>query len=123
MLICLREEHFKGKRVSWEHVKSMGFEKVKVKEFEPSASSPKLKISESFNQLIAKMRHGFAHNCFELIGDPITGVRIWNIPPGTENDMVNRVWDAEITEEQLCQIANLFIKYLEKTHGSELEVS
>src|SRR5690606_8552781 len=60
MMVSLREEYFRGRNVTWDDVAEQG-----------------LLVSESlrnranhFSQLISKLRHAFAHNNFELIGNP-----------------------------------------------------
>lgn len=113
MLICLREEYFKENDVKWDKVEEYGLQPIHIEEDTPTQTSPKLKHSQTFGKLIGNLRNAFAHNCFELIGDPITGVIVWNIPNRKENLPINRVWQVELSEAQLRQIADLFIDYLE----------
>ena len=120
MLICLREEYFKGSEVTWDKVKASGLIPIQIEGDASTQTSPNLKHSETFSSLISNLRHAFAHNCFELLGDPITGVRVWNIPNGTPNSHNSRTWQAELSEQQLQQVANLFIDFLEKRHGGDL---
>jgi hypothetical protein len=120
MLICLREEYFKGHEVTWDEVKEHGLPPIPIEGDPPTSTSLKLKHSKSFSKLIENLRHAFAHNCFEVVGNPITGVRVWNIPSRTKDLLENRIWQAELTQQQLRQIADLFIDFLEKRHGHEL---
>ena len=120
MLICLREEYFKGSEVTWDKVKAYGLIPIQIEGDASTQTSPNLKHSETFGELISNLRHAFAHNCFELVGDPITGVRVWKIPNRTPNSPKNRTWQAELSEQQLQQVANLFIDFLEKRHGGDL---
>ena len=119
MLICLREEYFKGREVTWDRVKEYGLPRISVEGDAPTQTTPKLGHSKTFSKLISNLRHGFAHNCFELVGNPITGVRIWNIPNGEDNLPVNRSWQTELSEQQLRQIADLFVDFIEKELGGE----
>jgi len=115
MVICLREEYFKGKEVSWDDLIKKGLTPVYIAETAPSADLPKLKSHSSFSQLISSIRHEFAHNCFKLSGDSankITGITIWNVLPHKKDIGINRSWQAEITEQQLKDLAYLFIDYI-----------
>jgi hypothetical protein len=123
MLICLREEYFRKNKVTWDEVKKYGLQPIPIEGDAPTSSSGKLKHSKTFSKLISNLRHGFAHNCFELVGNPITSVLIWNIPPRQSNLPANRIWQAKLTEDQLRHIAELFIDFLEKKHGHELAES
>jgi hypothetical protein len=120
MLICLREEYFKGREVTWDRVQEYDLQPIPIEGEVPTRISPRLQSSKTFSKLIGNLRHAFAHNCFELVGNPITGVRAWNIPPGQVDSPENRIWQAELSEHALLQIANLFIDYLEKEHGRDL---
>ena len=120
MLICLREEYFKGQEVTWDKVEEYGLRPIPIEGDAPTQTCPNLQLSKTFSRLISNLRHAFAHDCFELIGNPIRGVRVWTIPSGNENLHGNRTWQAEISEQQLRQIADLFIGFLEKKHGHEL---
>lgn len=120
MLICLREEYFKGRAVAWDEVNRYRLQPVCINEDGPTQVSPRLQPGKTFSDLISHLRHAFAHNCFELVGNPITRVKVWNIPPGQADLPKNRIWQAELSEQQLLQIANLFIDFLEKEHGHEL---
>ena len=120
MVICLREEYFKGEHVSWQHVQNHNLQKSSIRSKCPSEESPKLKPHNSFSQLTAKVRHAFAHNCFDLQRDKtnkITGIVVWNIPTGQLNNPENRIWEAEISEQQLRELAYLFVNYVEKVFG------
>jgi hypothetical protein len=120
MLICLREEYFRGREVTWDRVQEYDFQPIPIEGEVPTETSPKLQPSKTFSKLISNLRHAFAHNCFELVGNPITGVRAWNTPSGQVDSPENRIWQAELSEQQLRQIADLFIDFLEKEHGHEL---
>ena len=120
MLVCLREEYFKGQEVTWDNVKTYGLKPIPIEGDASNTTSPNLKHSKTFSRLISNLRHAFAHNCFELVGNPITGVRVWNVPTGQENKPENRAWQAELSEEQLKEVATLFIDFLERKHGQEL---
>lgn len=131
MLVALREEYFVGKSVSWDDVKTVGLNPITVVDKEKSVEQPELKRANSFSKLIGNLRHAFAHNNFDLIGESgvspasqrITGLRVWNVPASTDLDdrraPERRIWEAEIPEQQLKDIAYLFIDYLEKTRGFE----
>jgi hypothetical protein len=120
MLVCLREEYFKEQEVTWDDVKERGLLPIPVEGDPPTPVSPKLEHSNTFSKLIGNLRHAFAHNCFNLVGNPITGVKIWNIPSKKEDLLENRSWQTELTQQQLRQIAELFVDFLEKVHGHEL---
>lgn len=120
MLICLREEYFRGKCVTWEDVKGRGLTPVDIASFSPTSESPHLKQHKNFSQLISRTRHAFSHNNFSLQGDSerrITGVSVWNITVGKENKTENRTWEATISEQQLKDLAYLFIDYVEHEFG------
>ena len=74
MLICLREEYFKGQEVTWDEVKKHGLPPMPIEGDPPTPVSPKLEHSKSFSKLIGNLRHAFAHNCFVLVGNPIASV-------------------------------------------------
>ncbi len=117
MIICLREEYFKGKNVTWQDVQKQNLQPVSIRSKSPSTKSPKLKPHKNFSQLIANVRHAFAHNCLDLQSDKtnkITGIVVWNIPSGQPNRPENRTWEAKISERQLRKLAYLFINYVEK---------
>jgi hypothetical protein len=122
MLISLREEYFTESepKVTWDEVEKYGLQPIRIEGDAPTQTSPNLKHTETFSELISNLRHAFAHNCFELVGDPITGVRVWKIPNRTPNSPKNRTWQAELSEQQLQQVAILFIDFLEKRHGGDL---
>jgi hypothetical protein len=118
MLICLREDYFKGRKVTWEEVESKGLQRVAIQETKPHVFSPELKTSNMFSKLISNMRHAFAHNNFELLGRPeITGVKVWNNTAKKSKGRRWRTWEAELSEEQLKALAYLFIDYLEAELG------
>jgi hypothetical protein len=120
MVICLREEYFKGKIVTWDDVERKGLRPVIIKAAAPDCASPNLELHKNFSQLITKLRHGFSHNCFSLNGDVnknITGVTIWTIPNNKENIEENRTWQASVTEQQLKDLSYLFIDYICKEFG------
>jgi hypothetical protein len=116
----LREEYFKGREVTWDSVQEYGLRPIRMEGDVPTKASPKLQHSTMFSKLIGNLRHAFAHNCFELVGNPITGMKVWNTPPGQADSPENRTWQVELSEQQLRQIAELFIDFLEKEHGNEL---
>jgi len=125
MLICLREEYFKGKNVTWNDVKSLGLEPLRIEQEDLPDSIVKQEKSKHFSQLITKLRNGFAHNNFELVGNPITHVRIWNIEHGKENQPEFKKfknWQVLLSEDELRKIAHLFIEYLEEKHGQDLPI-
>jgi hypothetical protein len=116
----LREEYFKGHEVTWDEVEKHGLPPIPIEGDSPTSTSPNLEHSKSFSKMIGNLRHAFVHNCFELVGNPITDVRVWNIPSGEKDLCGNRIWQAKLTEQQLRRIADLFIDFLEKKHGHEL---
>lgn len=125
MLICLREEYFHGKSVTWDDVRQHGLEPLNISAQERNKEEDAWKHDQpSFSQLITHLRHSFAHNCFLLVGDKsqphgkreIVGLVVWNTP----SDKKFKNWEANVTIDQLRKIAYLFIEYLEKTRGHEL---
>ena len=126
MVISLREEYFKGSHVSWEEVEQLGLlaERNDLRDItgeRANQKSPKLQEINSFSQLITKLRHAFAHSCFDPItdqsSDQIAGIKVWNIPSGQDNRPENRVWEAEISEVQLKNLAYLIVDHIEKELG------
>jgi hypothetical protein len=121
MVISLREDYFRGDHITWQDVKEKELKhwnsKIEISGKKASRMSPNLQQSNSFSQLITKLRHAFAHNCFELIidrdSDLIIGLKVWNIQTGRANIVGNRIWEAKISEEELKDIAYLFVEYLE----------
>ncbi len=121
MVISLQEDYFKRSKITWQDVQELGLESyepsLQVKGNTPTSTSPNLKKIETFSELMIKLRNAFAHSCFELVIDynlnRITGVKVWNIPLRKENIHQNRVWEAEIKENELKGLANLFVEYLE----------
>lgn len=121
MLICLREEYFRGHEVTWQEVEGSRLQRLYNESDESNDEFPKLKAITTFSQLISKLRNAFAHNCFELLGSPtITGVRVWNVPDGDKNIPRKRTWQAKLSEQQLRDVAILLVDFLEKKHGHEL---
>jgi hypothetical protein len=122
LIICLREEYLKGKTVTWQDLQSRNLKPVSIVGKSPSSVSPNLKLHNNFSQLITYTRHAFAHNCFKLLKhnktNQITGILVWNIPTGHDNKPENRVWEAEISEHLLKDLAYLFIDYVENEFGS-----
>lgn len=126
ILICLREDFIKGDNVSWEEVKNLGLinELNKLENIfgmKATERSPKLKSITSFSSLVTNLRNALAHNCFELIIDSyskkITGVTIWNIPTAEKNIPENRVWQENISEDNLKSIVYLVLDYVDKILG------
>lgn len=126
MVIGLREDYFKGSHVSWDDVKQIELlsgegDLRQITGKKATGTSPGLKKINSFSQLITKLRNAFAHNCFELIisnsSNRITGVTVWNIPSGQDNNPKNRVWEADISEHNLKRLAYLIVYYIEKELG------
>ena len=105
--------------MTWDRVKEYGLPRISVEGDARTQTTPKLRHSKTFSKLISNLRHGFAHNCFELVGNPITRVKIWNIPNGEDNLPANRSWQTELSEQQLRQIADLFVDFIEKELGGE----
>lgn len=125
MLICLREEYFHGQSVTWDDVRRRGLEPLNISAQKRNNNADIWKAYQpSFSQLITHLRHAFAHNCFSLVGDEsqprgkreIVGLKVWNTPTGKQY----KTWKANLTIDELKDIAYLFIDYLEKTRGHEL---
>lgn len=117
MVICLREEYFLCKNVSWDEITRKNLTPVVIDSAPPNDVSPKLSPHKNFSQLISKVRHGLSHNCFSLCGDinkKITGIIIWNIPSGKTNVHKNRTWQASMSEQQLKDLSYLFINFIQK---------
>ena len=127
ILICLREEYFKGKSVSWEDVEDLGLVPIRIAGDAPDVESQELKHTTSFSQLISKLRHGFAHNCFRVIGKPvISGITIWNVKKdfqkcSYDEQVAHRCWRATLSEQQIKDISYLLIDYLEGAHKREFD--
>jgi hypothetical protein len=126
MVISLREDFFKGGDYSWEEVEilllpSWNPELRDITGKDPSSDKPNLKKAKSFSQLMANIRHAFAHNCYDFFSKDtngeIHGVTVWNLPLRTENLPINRTWEADIEEAQLRSFAYLVIDFLEHTIG------
>ncbi|MCA9894251.1 MAG: hypothetical protein KC615_14775 [Anaerolineae bacterium] len=117
MLISLHEEYFKGNpQVTWEDVshKPIGNQTIGH--------------VENFSEFIEKLRHAFAHACFDLLGDPaqsrgeqeIVGIRVWNVSSRTPRPKIRvakRFWEAILTKEELREITEVLLDYLERKHG------
>jgi hypothetical protein len=122
MVISLREDYFKGSHITWQYVEGLGLANwnhgLEIEGKAPYFQSPNLQKINAFSQLITNLRHAFAHCCFDLIIDintkQITGITAWNVPPGKPKTVENRVWEADIMENELKSLAYLFIEYLEK---------
>jgi hypothetical protein len=118
MVIALREEYFKGQEVGWEEVERMGLQPIRIAGKEPTPQQPELGTSKTFSKLITNLRHAFAHGGYEFLGHPeITGIRVWNLPMNATDRIVNRTWEAELSEKELKAVAYLFSDYLESVHG------
>ena len=126
MVISLREDYYKATCISWDQVVlPKGFDPKNIAGKEANKNSPKLKKLHSFSQLVTKLRHAFAHNCFSLEidkADKITGVTIWNIPLRQANRPENRVWEADITESDLKSLANLVVEHIQKKIGGQSSI-
>lgn len=125
IIICIREDYFKwsSSNISWNDIESKNLQcySSELRDLTgdlATTQSPDLKPISSFSQLITKMRHAFAHNCFALNIDEttgqITGVTVWNIRSREDNIPENYVWQAKISESNLKNLAYLVIEYLEK---------
>ena len=130
MVISLREDYFKGECVSWEDVEKeipeelngqINLDALKEITGKPSnQKSPNLEPSStSFSRLITKLRHAFAHRNFNLIpnesGEKISGVTVWNncqIKRTEVENLPDRIWEADILEEQLKDLAYLIVAYV-----------
>lgn len=126
MVISIREDYFKGSSVDWETLKDIGAlsgkEQLRNKVGKSATpETPRLQKAGSFSQLLARLRHAFAHNCFSLIIDPatkqITGVTLWNAPKGKEKILGLREWEEDFSEQGLASMAHLVLEYLEKELG------
>ena len=113
ILICLREDYIKGKNIEWSELTNYDLQPIIINDDPPNKISPNLEQAKSFNKTISNLRHGFAHNCFALIGDPISKIQVWNIPPSEEDKKINRVWQITLSEKQLMEITNLLLDYIE----------
>ena len=122
MVISLREDYYKGSHIPWQTLQQMGLLQGKTRletitGKKATQTSPNLQQVNSFSQLITKLRNAFAHNCFEIISDKetkqITGIIVWNIPSGQDNKLPNRVWEADIVEADLKELAYLIVEYIE----------
>ena len=75
---------------------------------------PKMKGSppraQNLRDLVSCRRHGIAHCNVEFISDGrnLTGLRIWNYPPGSRT----KDWEAELGLSELRKIARKFISLL-----------
>ncbi len=128
LVIGLREDYYKGSGFQWTEMRSLPSYRLELENITGnvlSPESPNLKQTNSFSQLITKIRHSFAHNCYTLLvrnneerPSLILGVRLWNIPPNAENDPKNRTWQADIKEADLKDLALLLLDYLEKEFAS-----
>jgi hypothetical protein len=122
MVICLREDYYKGSHITWQELERRGLlrENTRLQSItgkKATRPSPKLQQVNSFSQLIGKLRNAFAHNCFKLIVNghtrQITGITVWNVPSGQDNIPSNREWEADILETDLKELAYLFVGYIE----------
>jgi hypothetical protein len=122
MVISLREGYYKGSHITWQQLQQMGLLQGKsnletIIGKKATRTSPNLQQVNSFSQLITKLRNAFAHNCFEIISDrktkQITGITVWNVPSGEDNKPQNRVWEADIAESDLKELAYLIVGYIE----------
>ncbi len=122
MVISLREEYFRDSQITWQYVQQLDLKSwkpdLKIRGKVSSSQSPNLRQVNLFSQLMTNIRHAFAHSNFDLIVDPaanrITGVKVWNTPTGKGKVVQDRTWEADIFEDQLRDLAYLFVEYLEK---------
>ena len=122
ILICLREDFIKSDHVEWEAIGKLNFIKdieqfKKLTGLPPTSECTKLQSISTFSGLITNLRNAFAHNCFDLIIDEktnaIIGVTVWNISSGCKNTKENRTWQEDFSEEQLKNVLNLVLNYVE----------
>jgi len=108
MLVCVRENYYKGsnsRSVEWADL-------MKWNQLEPSPEI--MDKADAFSTLISNLRHAFAHSNYDFISNSdrkISGIRVWKIENGIET------WNATLTEEELREIANLAVEYLELMFG------
>lgn len=119
MLICLREDYLWGESVKWDDIEAIGLKKVIINDHKPKTSRPNLVQVNSFSQLITNLRHSFAHSNFKFINrqGQIKGLRVWNMPPKLEKKDRDkkelRIWQADLSEEQIKEVTFLLIDYLQ----------
>jgi hypothetical protein len=114
MIICLREDYYKGPPtpLSQQSVPSVTWEDVQqYPALNPSESIRKK--ADAFSTLISNLRHALAHSKWDFIVD--------------ENGEINGVevhtdtgWEAKLYEADLREIAYLAVDYLELSFGLEL---
>lgn len=117
MVICLREEYIKSASIAWEDLEKKGLARFDVQANPCNEKSPCLVPHRNFSQLITNTRHAFAHNCFALqksSSNEISGITLWNIPNGQENQPEFRSWEITLSEQQLKGLALLFMDYVEQ---------
>lgn len=126
MVIGLREDYFKGSHVSWKQVNNLGLLEGKqnlkrITGKKATQVSPSLQEINSFSQLITKLRHAFAHNCYTLIIDKnssqITVITAWIVKSGQDNKPKNRIWEVDLLENELKELAYLIVEYIENELG------
>lgn len=102
MIICVREDYFKAPRgssepaVTWQNLEEADLH-----------ISPSIREKASaFSTLISNLRNGLAHNGYDfLVSDgEIAGIKV----------KTNKGWSADFSEDELREIANLAVDYLER---------
>ena len=120
MITCICEKYLKRDQIiTWEQVQACGLQPIRINGDEPNTTYPNLKCSSTFDKVIRNLRNTFSHDNYELVGDPISGLKVWNLPPSKPDIPENRNWQAHISSEELKSIAFLLFDYIEKKHGSE----
>jgi hypothetical protein len=126
MIICMREGYFKESNVTWDEIEKKDLLKGRsdlklIRGEKANSKSPNLKEIKTFSQLISKVRHAFAHNCFNIkindVTKKIESVTVWNKPSDKKNKPENYTWQADISELSLKNIAYLILDYIEKELG------
>jgi hypothetical protein len=123
MLICVREDYTLGEEISWQNVQERGLQRLDIPERREMRKNPDLASVNNFNQWITNIRHALAHNNYELLGDPITHIRVWTtkkISRDTDREQRrwiryqtdNWTWEAVLSEDELYKVANTLLDYL-----------
>ncbi len=119
IIISLREDYFLGSHVTWEEIERMGLlagreHLKKITGNKATYECPELQKVNTFSQLITRLRHGFAHNCYNLKIEnrTITGIKIWNTNSEKKFEKKDWKWEADLSENDLKGCAFLAIDYL-----------